>query len=44
LTVSVTIKEKITTVSLSRDDQGKKTKCVMIGFLDITCWLEAKED
>ena len=44
LTVSATIKEKSATVSLSRDDHGKKTKCVMTGFLDITCWLEAKED
>jgi hypothetical protein len=44
LTVSATIKEKSATVSLSRDDHGKKTKCVMTGFLDITCYLEAKED
>jgi hypothetical protein len=44
LTVSATIKEKSATVSLSRDDGGKKTKCVLTGFLDITCWLEAKED
>jgi hypothetical protein len=42
LTVSATMKGKSATVSLSRDD-GKKTKCVMTGFLDITCWLEAKE-
>lgn len=42
LTVAATIKEKNATVSLSRDDHGKKTKCVMTGFLDITCWLEAK--
>jgi hypothetical protein len=44
LTVSATIKEKSATVSLSRDDHGKKTECVMTGFLDITCYLEAKED
>lgn len=44
LTVSATIKQKSATVSLSRDDHGKKTKCVMTGFLDITCWLEAKDD
>ena len=44
LTVSATIKQKSATVSLSRDDGGKKTKCVMTGFLDITCWLEAKEN
>ncbi len=43
LTVSATMKGKSATVSLSRDDGGKKTKCVMTGFLDITCWLEAKE-
>lgn len=42
LTVSATMKGKSATVSLSRDD-GKKTKCVMTGFLDITCWLETKE-
>lgn len=44
LTVSATIKQKSATVSLSRDDGGKKTKCVMTGFLDITCYLEAKDD
>ncbi len=44
LTVSATIKQKSATVGLSRDDHGKKTKCVMTGFLDITCWLEAKEN
>ncbi|HSN74351.1 MAG TPA: hypothetical protein VL334_04540 [Anaerolineae bacterium] len=44
LTVSATIKEKSATVSLSRDNNGEKTKCVLTGFLDITCWLEAKED
>jgi hypothetical protein len=43
LTVSATMKGKSATVSLARDDGGKKTKCVMTGFLDITCWLEAKE-
>lgn len=43
LAVSATIKEKSATVELTRDDHGKKTKCVMTGFLDITCWLEAKE-
>lgn len=41
LTVSATMKQKSATVGLSRDD-GKKTKCVMTGFLDITCWLEVK--
>jgi hypothetical protein len=40
LTVSATIKEKSATVSLSRDNDGTKTKCVMTGFLDITCYLE----
>jgi hypothetical protein len=44
LTVSATIKQKSATVGLSRDDHGKKTKCDLTGFLDITCWLEAKED
>lgn len=44
LTVSATIKEKSATVGLSRDDHGKKTRCVMTGFLDITCYLEAKAD
>jgi hypothetical protein len=43
-TVSATIKQKSATVGLSRDDGGQKTKCAMTGFLDITCWLEAKED
>lgn len=43
LTVSATMKGRSATVSLSRDDHGKKTKCVMTGFLDITCWLEAKD-
>jgi hypothetical protein len=44
LTVSATIKQKSATVGLSRDNDGKKTRCVLTGFLDITCWLETKED
>lgn len=44
LTVSATIKEKSATVSLSRDNDGTKTKCVLTGFLDITCYLEAKKN
>jgi hypothetical protein len=44
LTVSAAIKQKRATVELSRDNGGKKTKCAMTGFLDITCWLEAKDD
>jgi len=43
LAVSATIKEKAATVTLSRDNGGKLTKCVMTGFLDITTYLQATD-
>lgn len=43
LTVSAAIKGKEATVSLSRDNHGKMTKCQMTGFLDITTYLEPKD-
>ena len=44
LTVSATIKGESATVSLSRDDDRKKTKCVLTGYLDITAYLEVSDD
>jgi hypothetical protein len=44
LSVSAIIKQKSASVSLSRDDSGSKTRCVMTGYLDITAYLEASED
>jgi hypothetical protein len=41
LAVAASIKDKSATVSLSRDNHGKLTKCQLTGFLDITTYLEA---
>jgi hypothetical protein len=43
LTVSAAMKGKAATVSLSRENHGKLTKCQLTGFLDITTYLEPKD-
>lgn len=44
LKVSAAMKGKAATVGLSRDNNGKMTKCEMTGFLDITTYIEPQED
>lgn len=43
LLVSAAMKGKAATVSLSRHNDGKMTKCAMTGFLDITTYIEPQE-